>query len=158
MVAASFFHPIRPDLCTMMMMISLSTPAYPIGVCYAAINTNLPPLLTAFGGCSGGVLYLFYILGSLERATSGSFASVALSYKRRNPTIDFSCSGAHDTFVILRDRGSRPASQPCLFHEYRCFLCARTISEDMLQVQAPSAFFACLFGFFYPQPAAHLVI
>lgn len=86
-----------------MMMISLSTPAYPIGVCYAAIN------MTAFGGC-GGVLYLFYILGSLERATSGSFASVALNYKRGNLTIDFSSSGTHDTFVILRDRGSRPAS------------------------------------------------
>ena len=114
------------------MMISLSTPAYPIGVCYAAINTNLPSLLTAFGGCSGGVLYLFYILGSLERATFGSFASVALSYKGGNLIIDFSSSGAHDTFVILRDRGLRPASQPCFFHEYCCFLYARTISEDML--------------------------
>lgn len=95
---------------------------------------------------------LFYILGSLERATSG------LSYERENLSIDFSSSGVYDTFVILRDRGSRPASQPCLFHEYCCFLCARTISADMLQVQAPSAFFVCVFGFFYPQFAAHLVV
>lgn len=70
------------------MIISLSSPAYLVGVRYAATSTNLTPPSTALQG------HVY-----LKRATSGSFAPVALSYKRNicRSTFPVQDSGALDT-------------------------------------------------------------
>ena len=69
----------------MMIMFSLSSPAYPVGVRYAAneykshIAVDSTLLLSALGVYRLSIIHFV----SLERATSGSSAPVALSDKRK---------------------------------------------------------------------------